>query len=294
MQVSNIPIASDLQEMTQRENKDFPLSVFHTVLNRNILGFVPWHWHNDIQFCLVTHGEVEFSINNKKAVCAEGCGIFVNSKILHRAKAPGIPDSSYICVNADTKLLESFPGSAIQQRFVFPYLNYDFAFKVIDKDDELSAGLKQRILDISELHDGKDPQRELLLLIKLYECWSILLREFGLRDQTSRVSNKERQVVCDIIRHLEENYAREITLDDIEDKIHLNKDHCCRIFKRITGTSIFSYLRELRITRSIELLRGTKKSIEDIAYVTGFCSASHYISNFKALTGTTPLQYRKH
>ena len=67
---------------------------------------------------------------------------------------------------------------------------------------------------------------------------------------------------------------------------------CCRLFKRVTHDTIFSYIRLYRITQASKLLRETGLSVEDIATECGFASASYFISAFKKCLKTTPLRYR--
>lgn len=54
-----------------------------------------------------------------------------------------------------------------------------------------------------------------------------------------------------------------------------------------------AYIRQERIKQAQELIRDTQDSIEDIAHILGFASASHFAKVFKAQCGLTPSQYRK-
>ena len=102
MQIYDIPIDSSGQETTAHGTFDFPLAVYETVLNRNILGFVSWHWHREFQFCLVTAGTVAFWVQGQQLVLTEGQGLFINSNILHmvrlsRQPVGCLPDYAAVC-----------------------------------------------------------------------------------------------------------------------------------------------------------------------------------------------------
>ncbi len=64
-------------------------------------------------------------------------------------------------------------------------------------------------------------------------------------------------------------------------------------FKGIYGTSIYSYVRNLRIQKSAMLLRETNLKIAEIAGMVGYDNASKFSCAFKEILGVTPLEYRK-
>ena len=66
MQVSKVPINREGMETTEHGSPSFPMAVYHSVMSRNIRGHIPWHWHKEIQFCLVTVGGIRFFVNEKE------------------------------------------------------------------------------------------------------------------------------------------------------------------------------------------------------------------------------------
>lgn len=60
MQVFHIPINEFQKEETHHGTYDFPFALYETCLQRNVLGFVNWHWHEEVQLCYVTRGVVQF------------------------------------------------------------------------------------------------------------------------------------------------------------------------------------------------------------------------------------------
>ena len=79
MQIYDIGINENKMETTSHGTADFPIAIYETVLNRNILGFVDWHWHNELQFCYITNGSVRFTINSYSQDIGIDKGIFINS-----------------------------------------------------------------------------------------------------------------------------------------------------------------------------------------------------------------------
>lgn len=89
--------------------------------------------------------------------------------------------------------------------------------------------------------------------------------------------------------HLQET----ISIDALASVAGLSTFHFCRMFKLSTGMPPHSYLAHLRIDRAKELLKQTGTPIGDIAFGTGFGSASQFSHFFRKHAGCTPLEYRR-
>ena len=66
-----------------------------------------------------------------------------------------------------------------------------------------------------------------------------------------------------------------------------------RCFKKVHGTTIFSWLRSYRLELAKTLLQQNRQSITDIAYFCGFSSSSHLSSCFRSRFGITPQEFRR-
>ena len=294
MQVSKVPINREGMETTEHGSPSFPMAVYHSVMSRNIRGHIPWHWHKEIQFCLVTVGGIRFFVNEKEYLLQKGEGVFVNSGYLHMARPEKDPDSAYICLDADPKLLASFHGSVFEEKYVTPFLKDPSAAArplspLIPREKEML----DLIARAYELYEKKEFGDEFRLTALLGEMWRLLLTHRPEADDASANRYRENAVAQKIIDCIHRGYDRRITLSELADAVSYSPGECCRVFKRVTGETIFSYLRSYRLTRGMELLRDTDLSVSRIAYDIGFCTASYFTETFKARLGVTPLQYRK-
>ena len=84
----------------------------------------------------------------------------------------------------------------------------------------------------------------------------------------------------------------QITLDDISEHIHLCESECTRLFKRHMNTTLFSFLQEYRIERSLEYL-SSNTSIKTVAEKAGFDDPNYYSKVFSRVKGCSPREYRK-
>lgn len=106
-------------------------------------------------------------------------------------------------------------------------------------------------------------------------------------------NSAEGKVSQEIIRFLQENVERRITVDDICKALHYNKSYLFRQFRMETGETIMSYYAKLKIERAKELLRGGNMTVSQIAELLSFNTPNYFCKAFRKLTHMTPSQYRK-
>lgn len=126
---------------------------------------------------------------------------------------------------------------------------------------------------------------------KLHSILSDLcLASLGANDTEGRADESD---VREAVRFIGRNYFNPITVDDMLQNLHVSKYHFIRRFKRVMGTTPYSYLTDVRINKSKILLRTTDKSVAEIAEICGFADTSNFISHFKKRTDLKPLAYRR-
>ncbi|MFU2208079.1 helix-turn-helix domain-containing protein [Solidesulfovibrio sp. C21] len=69
---------------------------------------------------------------------------------------------------------------------------------------------------------------------------------------------------------------------------HTKLNQC---FREMFGTTIFGYLRELRLNRAKSLLDNGCMNVTEVAYAVGYSSLSHFAKSFKAHHGMAPGSY---
>ena len=83
-----------------------------------------------------------------------------------------------------------------------------------------------------------------------------------------------------------------ITIEDLADEIGVSANYLSRLFKKETGISVSSYIREKKIELAKNLLKFSEYSMSEIAYRLSFSSQSHFIQQFRDVVGMTPKKYR--
>lgn len=295
MQIRDIQIDQNHKETTLHGSYDFPIAVYLDQLDKNVLGFVNWHWHEELQLSLVTKGAVAFGVNQTTYILKEGQGIFINSGCLHMTKPVTNPDSTYICINVDAKLLTFFPGSVIEQKYIKPFLKLPgFSAVVLDREAEWQQTILTRIQDIYSLYSQRAFGYELDIGIELAAIWKqLIVRQNETVPAAHTNEYIDQQRIKTILSYIHKHYREKITLQEIAALVNISKGECCRFFKRAVKCTIFEYVMSYRINRSMELLQSTDMTVSQIADFTGFGSASYYIESFKKQVSCTPKEYRR-
>ncbi len=126
--------------------------------------------------------------------------------------------------------------------------------------------------------------------IQDFKIWfkNIFLKLFSLLDQKSSYSLR----VTQAIKYIKEAYSLTISLNDIAEKLHVNKIYLCRIFKEETKMTMTEYINMFRIEESKRLIKESHCKLYEIAERVGYINIQHFNTCFKKVTGMTPKQYR--
>jgi len=106
------------------------------------------------------------------------------------------------------------------------------------------------------------------------------------------------QVTGDVIHHVEhvlsERWGENLTLREVGREVGMSPYHLCRMFRRVTGTTLHRYREDLRLRRSLEGVMESSRPLVDIALDAGFSSHSHFTSSFRRRFAQTPSRVRAH
>lgn len=101
-----------------------------------------------------------------------------------------------------------------------------------------------------------------------------------------RYSNNK--IFNEILEYVNNNYQYEIELKECAEKYHTSPSYIARMFKKYYGVSFITYVNNLRIDKSVVLLKNTDMSIKEIAYKVGYNNLNYFYKVFKKTIGVTP------
>jgi transcriptional regulator GlxA family with amidase domain len=95
-----------------------------------------------------------------------------------------------------------------------------------------------------------------------------------------------------VLRWIQDNSARDLTLDDIAAQAGMSTRTLNRRFREHTGTTPLQWLLRARIRQAQHLLEATSHPVDRIAGQVGFGSPTAFRDRFKRVVGTSPHNYR--
>ncbi|MDM7515700.1 AraC family transcriptional regulator [Lentilactobacillus sp. TOM.63] len=111
-------------------------------------------------------------------------------------------------------------------------------------------------------------------------------------ETNSRFNNSE-QTIDVVIKFVNNNINRSLSLQAISDKVNLAPTYITTEFKKRFHINITEYITNLRIKNACNQLLTTNNSIREISEELGFVRTSYFSRVFKNHTGLSPLQYRQ-
>lgn len=286
-----------LYEQNKYEHTSFPFEVYkidkHS-MHPHGRGFDNLHWHEEIQYTLAVKGSLTMQVNGQNYYLEEGEAIFINSQLLHVAKEMN-EDGHYRSVNFNTKILSFVRGSMMDQKYVLPYVNdYLLPVFIFQKEIPWQNKILELLKEIDVIYERRDFFAwEYRISILLCEIWYLILTNVKAEQRGDVAHLKLKQErIQNMLTYIHENYAGQITIENIAHAAHISVSECTRRFREYTGLSPYEYLIQYRISESCTALIKTNQSVAWIAESVGFQDASYFIQTFKKRTGTTPFKYR--
>lgn len=99
-------------------------------------------------------------------------------------------------------------------------------------------------------------------------------------------------IINKVIGFLHTHIENHVSLEEIAEKFNISIGYLSSIFKSVTGMSVMTYLKNIKIDRAKVLLTTTDMNILDISTLLCFCNQGNFTRTFKKITGMTPTEYR--
>ena len=96
-----------------------------------------------------------------------------------------------------------------------------------------------------------------------------------------------------IVSFCAQNFAENLSLSILEEKLHLNKYYISHLFSGKLGLRFNDYVNSLRISEACRLLTNSDQSITEISEIVGFNTLRTFNRSFVKQIGISPSEYRK-
>lgn len=109
---------------------------------------------------------------------------------------------------------------------------------------------------------------------------------------SEKLYQRYKSIVQDVLEYIDIHYDEQLTLESVCKMSMMSKTYFCYLFKLQTKKTFVEYLVDLRISKSMEMLSSTSRSITEISQDVGFQNSTHFARTFKKIKGITPREYR--
>lgn len=136
--------------------------------------------------------------------------------------------------------------------------------------------------------------RNLMYKAKIYELFSLIFKKskkidldqcpFLNKDENLKKIAKAKEIIISDIKNPP-------SLLELSKEIDLSLKKLKKGFKEIYGKPVFKYLLDFKMEKAKQLLNNGKLNVNEVSYIIGYSSASHFIAAFKKKYGITPKRY---
>lgn len=288
-----ILVDSARRELEKHGTETFPMTVNHDDLWSFEGKNVPIHWHNDLEINLIREGEAVFQVYQKSYRVRTGEGFLLNRNVPHSCSSPGNEHVRYSTILVRPDFLYGDFGSDVERKCFQPFLqNSAIPCIYLTGFDENGKEILQKLNQVEEAFDRKRFCYELKIKGLLCEAFAMIL--YGHRQELTKfvpANLQELERLEKMLNYLNMHFTEVISLQDLADQVHLSREVCCRLFKKMTGKTITGYLEEYRVNKSFSLVQSGQYSMIQITEMVGFSNPSRFASAFRKRFGCNPGEY---
>ena len=288
-----ILVDSARRELEKHGTETFPMTVNHDDLWSFEGKNVPIHWHNDLEINLIREGEAVFQVYQKSYRVRTGEGFLLNRNVPHSCSSPGNEHVRYSTILVRPDFLYGDFGSDVERKCFQPFLqNSAIPCIYLTGFDENGKEILQKLNQVEEAFDRKRFCYELKIKGLLCEAFAMIL--YGHRQELTKfvpANLQELERLEKMLNYLNIHFTEVISLQDLADQVHLSREVCCRLFKKMTGKTITGYLEEYRVNKSFSLVQSGQYSMTQITEMVGFSNPSRFASAFRKRFGCNPGEY---
>lgn len=233
---------------------------------------------------LISH-QILFTLRGAGKLLVDGRSYLLEKDSLFYI-APGIPHEYYPAVEDNwVTCWAVFRGESLGE--MMPRLGFD---RFVQRDEVVTEEI-QRIFQRMQ-STVKDP-------VYGDEKCSVLVYEYimavrrALQSQEKYGDRGMGSILDNALVYINENYGKDITLEELAGICGVTKQHFCRVFKAKMGMRPMEYLARKRVSEARALLLSTKMPVAEIGRRVGYDSLTYFGMVFKKYEGISPTDCRK-
>ena len=240
------------------------------------------HLHPYLEIFYFADGEGFMEWENRTVPIKKDDVAVINAQMLHRqySAVPGRELTYYSLFVTDIRM-PGLPDNCLTETGVR-------LFSLPSGDNEVFSLIET----ITKETSGSVPGGFLSVRGLTFQLVAAVYRRLTAEPSGSARPQRVSQLAEKAKRFIDENYADNLTLENIAGEIFVSKDYLNHLFKKNYKTSPIQYLIDVRITRAKKLLCRADKPIGEIAAEVGFSTPVYFSEMFRKHAGLSPREFR--
>lgn len=264
---------------------DFPFA-FYPVGPNHPRYNMQYHWHTEQEILRVLSGQLALTIDDRSFVLTAGDMAYIPGGCLHS----GVPSGcSYECLvfDLDYFLKQNNPCAPWLMEISSHEKNIRPLFPAANQQ------AAQMLAPMFEAMASRSPGYQLIVPGCLSLFLGTVIRESWFDDPKPLSSGNQKRIkqLKAVLSFISTHYQEDLTLTDLADCAHMNRNYFCRYFQELTHQSPIHYLNYYRTEAACEQLTFSDRSITEIALDCGFKDPSYFVKVFRRFKGVTPSEY---
>ena len=242
------------------------------------------HWHREPELIYVVEGAAECPHNGDTEIVNEGDFIFFNSEDVHLVRPVSGTTVKLVCIQLSFEYMRVFckPIDSI----IFD----------MENKPEAKPALIEVLQQLAEVDIDNDDYASLMQISYISRIYYILMKFcicFRRSTNTMIIPRRDFSYAKPAIAYINENFKREIPLDEISSIVNLSPSYFSKYFKNVTQVSFSEYLANLRLENAIQDMLTRNSTVSAAALENGFANVKSFITQCKKVYNCTPAQYKK-
>jgi len=246
-----------------------------------------FHFHDFDKLVLLLEGNLAYTVEDIQYELKPWSVLLVKHHTIHRAIIDKSIPYERVIVYLDRKFFDrAIPGASLMDSFELA----DKTRRHLLCPDEqqraaLEEGLKNYELAMADDRFGSETMRDTLIMQ--------LLVHIGRMAAAAPVESRSYDSKIEkALSYINENLAREISVDTLAEQVFLSRYHFMRLFKAQTGNTVHAYIRQKRLLQAARLIREGMPA-NRAASESGFSDYSAFHRAFRDSFGISPGKLKK-
>lgn len=270
------------------------MRLFHSVVQPFQRSYIE-HRHTAFELSLIRSGAGTYRVGEKSYSFREGDVFLFSTNEPHCiVEVTGVLD--ILNLQFEPRFLWSAENALYQVQYpdIFFKRNEAYSHKLSTRADA-ARELARRLQAVEQEFIQKKTDYRLMAKLQILELLVLIRREYAdwFQKPTGRVQVSYLSQMELALDYIDRNLTEDIHLEEVARQAAMSSAYFSTLFKKLNGMTLWEYVQSRRIELAAEKLLNTDRNVAEIAMECGYNSISNFNRSFKAVTGQTPVAYRK-